>query len=135
MNDRHYFNIFEEFKEECPGLVEKVERWTVEGSNSIRLYFNDGTKNVFIGSGGGFRPIHYNDGSAYDFKRDFCNVLNEKMHVHEYTQQSLANALGVRQSTIGSYLKRERIPKANVVAKMAELFNCTTDELINFRNR
>lgn len=132
MNDKYYQKIFDEFKEECPGLVSKVDRWAIEGTNSIRLYFDDGTKNVFVSGGGGLRPIRHNDGSEYDFKRDFCNVLNEKMHVHEYTQQSLAYALGVDQSTIGNYLRRERIPKANIIAKMAKVFNCSTDELINF---
>ena len=132
MNKKHYIKIFEDFKEECPSLVSKVDHWDVEGDNSIRVYFTDGTVNIYNYILKGLMPVHQNDGTEEDWRRDFRDKLVEKMADCDYTQQELAYATGISQTMIGRYLNKQSIPSGYVVAKLAKALHCSPDELIWF---
>lgn len=132
MNKKHYIKIFEDFKEECPSLVSKVDHWDVEGANSIRVYFKDGTVNIYNYILKGLMPVHQNDGTEEDWRRDFRDKLVEKMADCDYTQQELAYATGISQTMIGRYLNKQSMPSGYVVAKLAKALHCSPDELIWF---
>lgn len=134
MSKSHYRMIYEEFKDECPGLVRAVDRWVVEGLNSIRIYFKDGTKAVYNCVNQGLRPVLSNDGSEADWKRDFRDALVEKMFDYQYNQHTLAKAIGVSQVTISKWLNKAAVPNAYAICKLAKLFNCTPNDLIWFKN-
>ena len=130
MNKKHYIKIFEDFKEECPSLVSKVDHWNAEGANSIRVYFKDGTVNIYNYILKGLMPVHQNDGTEEDWRRDFRDKLVEKMADCDYTQQELAYATGISQTMIGRYLNKQSMPSGYVVAKLAKALHCSPDELI-----
>ena len=132
MNKKHYDKIFEDFKEECPSLVSKVDHWDAEGANSIRVYFKDGTVNIYNYILKGLMPVHQNDGTEEDWRRDFRDKLVEKMADCDYTQQELAYATGISQTMIGRYLNKQSMPSGYVVAKLAKALHCSPDELIWF---
>ena len=132
MNKKHYIKIFEDFKEECPSLVSKVDHWNAEGANSIRVYFKDGTVNIYNYILKGLMPVHQNDGTEEDWRRDFRDKLVEKMADCDYTQQELAYATGISQTMIGRYLNKQSMPSGYVVAKLAKALHCSPDELIWF---
>lgn len=132
MNKKHYIKIFEDFKEECPSLVSKVDHWNVEGDNSIRVYFTDGTVNIYNYILKGLMPVHQNDGTEEDWRRDFRDKLVEKMADCDYTQRELAYATGISQTMIGRYLNKQSMPSGYVVAKLAKALHCSPDELIWF---
>lgn len=132
MKNKHYDKIFEDFEEECPGLVSKVDHWDVEGGNSIRVYFTDGTVNIYNYILKGLMPVHQNDGTEEDWRRDFRDKLVEKMADCDYTQQELAYATGISQTMIGRYLNKQSMPSGYVVAKLAKALHCSPDELIWF---
>ena len=132
MNKKHYIKIFEDFKEECPSLVSKVDHWDAEGANSIRVYFKDGTVNIYNYILKGLMPVHQNDGTEEDWRRDFRDKLVEKMADCDYTQQELAYATGISQTMIGRYLNKQSMPSGYVVAKLAKALHCSPDELIWF---
>ena len=132
MKNKHYVKIFEDFKEECPSLVSKVDHWNAEGANSIRVYFKDGTVNIYNYILKGLMPVHQNDGTEEDWRRDFRDKLVEKMADCDYTQQELAYATGISQTMIGRYLNKQSMPSGYVVAKLAKALHCSPDELIWF---
>ena len=132
MNKKHYDKIFEDFKEECPGLVSKVDHWDAEGTNTIKIYFKNGTVNIYNYILKGLMPVHQNDGTEEDWRRDFRDKLVEKMADCDYTQQELAYATGISQTMIGRYLNKQSMPSGYVVAKLAKALHCSPDELIWF---
>ena len=90
MNKKHYIKIFEDFKEECPGLVSKVDRWDAEGDNRIRVYFKDGTVDIYNYILKGLRSVRPNDGTEDDWRREFIDTLVEKMADCDDPQEALA---------------------------------------------
>lgn len=57
--------------------------------------------------------------------------FREKMGI---TQEKLANLMNLGKSTIGCYENNIRTPDIEKVKKMAEIFNCSTDELLGMDN-
>lgn len=53
--------------------------------------------------------------------------LLKKRDMREY---ELANAIGVRDVSVSRYVTGERMPKANIVARMADALNTTTDYIL-----
>lgn len=47
-----------------------------------------------------------------------------------YTQHTLAEKLGVSPAAVAMWETGERIPRASTLAKMAELFGCSMDDLM-----
>lgn len=46
------------------------------------------------------------------------------------TQNELAKLLNVKQNTISQWELGIRVPRADFLLKLAEIFNCTVDELL-----
>lgn len=49
---------------------------------------------------------------------------------HKYTQETFAEALGINRPSVGAYEEGRADPRLNTLAKMAELFSVSVDELI-----
>ncbi len=45
------------------------------------------------------------------------------------TQSEISAAIGVAQNTISNWENGERMPSTNMLPKIAEILNCTIDEL------
>lgn len=62
----------------------------------------------------------------------FVERLNELMIDNGLTSPQLAQAIGVRKSTIYRYLKAERLPGVDIIIKLADALDCSIDFLLGF---
>lgn len=60
--------------------------------------------------------------------------LKELREKAGYSQQSFANAIGVKQSTVGNWEAGAREPKLEVMQKLADFFGVSVDYLIGRDN-
>lgn len=61
-----------------------------------------------------------------NFIKNLSNLLEEE----GITQRELAEKIGVTEVTISRYLSGERNPRIEIVSKIANFFNVTTDYLL-----
>ena len=61
---------------------------------------------------------------------DFADNMRALMARRGWNQKQAANAIGVRQSNVGRWLKRETAPSMPVLVKIAETFGVSLDELV-----
>ncbi len=61
---------------------------------------------------------------------DFGNRLKKLRLQEGYTQQQLANRLGVTKSVVSYYELQERYPSPEVLTKLATIFHVSTDYLL-----
>lgn len=61
----------------------------------------------------------------------FVDNLRKKMKEYDYSQERLAKALDIAPSTISMWLACKNMPRFDMLDKMAQLFNCTTADLIS----
>lgn len=64
----------------------------------------------------------------------FCHILKRLRKEKGYTQQELANILGVGKSTISMYEVGERVPDYDMLAKIAQVFNVDINILFGASN-
>lgn len=62
--------------------------------------------------------------------KKFVEVLIELMEEKDMTQVQLANLIGTTNVTISRYISGERNPRIEIVTKIAEVFNVSTDYLL-----
>ena len=62
---------------------------------------------------------------------DFGNRLKELRKQYNLTQKQLADKLGITKSVVSYYELSERCPSPEILVKLAEIFNTTTDYLLN----
>lgn len=61
----------------------------------------------------------------------FSKILGELMTEHALTQLELADALGVRQSTIHSWLFDNRLPSFHYIRLVCDYFDVSADMIID----
>lgn len=69
---------------------------------------------------------------------DFGKILKEKRKENGYSQEYLAEKIGVSRVNISNYELGLKVPSLAVMWKLADFLNCSIDELIgrkNFVNR
>ncbi|MBE6546537.1 MAG: helix-turn-helix transcriptional regulator [Ruminococcaceae bacterium] len=66
---------------------------------------------------------------------DFGNTLKKLRLQEGYTQQQLADKLGVTKSVISYYELQERYPSPDVLIRMAYIFHVTTDYLLGLTHK
>ena len=135
MKSSYHKKIFESYLEESPTSVDRIDRWEKYGSNSVKIFYKDGTKAVYHKMMRTLRGIRKNNGSASDWQRDFRDELVERMYDCGYTQQTLSEKIGISQQTMSKYLNKESIPSGYVLSKMADALHCSMDDIGRFSNR
>lgn len=63
----------------------------------------------------------------------FGDVLRKKREERGMTQTDLAQRIGITQQSINSYETGFKIPPLRVVVAAADVFRCSTDEMIGRR--
>ena len=61
---------------------------------------------------------------------DFGKILRRKREERNLTQADVAERIGVSRQNVDSYESGYKIPPMRVVVATADLFNCSTDEMI-----
>lgn len=57
--------------------------------------------------------------------------IKEKRESAKLTQEELGNMLGVNRSTVAMWEAGEAMPRADKLPILAEIFNCSIDELFD----
>ncbi len=57
-------------------------------------------------------------------------VIAERRNELNLTQFDVAKLLGVDRSTVAKWETSQSLPRAELLPKLAEILNCTTDELL-----
>ena len=135
MKSSYHKKIFESYLEESPNSVDRIDHWEKYGSNSVKIFYKDGTKAVYHKMMRTLRGIRKNNGSVSDWQRDFRDELVERMYDCGYTQQTLAAKIGISQQTMSNYLNKDSVPSGYVLSKMADALHCSMDDIGRFSNR
>lgn len=64
----------------------------------------------------------------------FGDILKRKREESRMTQADLAQRIGTTQQNINSYETGYKVPPLRVVVAAADLFRCSTDEMIGRRD-
>ena len=64
---------------------------------------------------------------------EFGDILRRKREAYRMTQADLAERLGVSRQNINSYETGYKVPPLRVVVAAADVFSCSTDEMIGRR--
>ena len=67
-----------------------------------------------------------------DWKKEFARILKRTIHLSGMTQGEFADRIGISQSTISKYMRRQSIPSAYVLKTMARFLKLDLDYLCNF---
>ena len=70
--------------------------------------------------------------SEEDWKKEFARILKRTIHLSGMTQGEFADRIGISQSTISKYMRRQSIPSAYVLKTMARVLKLDLDYLCNF---
>lgn len=70
--------------------------------------------------------------SEQEWRVLFVKGVRKRLVDLDMTQGKLADILGVSRANISNYMVGRSSPPAYIIVGMAEVFGCTTDELINF---
>jgi transcriptional regulator with XRE-family HTH domain len=68
-----------------------------------------------------------------DKNNDIGNVIKSFREIRHMSQSKLAEQLGVSQRNVSYYESGERTPPADVLKKLAAIFNITIDELVGVK--
>ncbi|MCX4289820.1 MAG: helix-turn-helix transcriptional regulator [Duncaniella sp.] len=63
----------------------------------------------------------------------FGDILRQKREERRMTQTDLAERIGTTQQNINSYETGYKVPPLRVVVAAADVFRCSTDEMIGRR--
>ncbi|MBP3591826.1 MAG: helix-turn-helix transcriptional regulator [Clostridia bacterium] len=66
---------------------------------------------------------------------DFGNRLKQLRLREGYTQQQLADKLGVTKSVVSYYELQERYPSPDILIRLAHIFRVTTDFLLGLEHK
>lgn len=67
-----------------------------------------------------------------DWKKEFARILKRTIHLSGMTQGEFADRIGISQSTISKYMRRQSIPSAYVLKTIARVLKLDLDYLCNF---
>lgn len=65
-------------------------------------------------------------------KMSFANNLTELRKYHDYSQEKLAEMIGVSRQTLSKYETGEALPDIEKCKLLADVFSVSMDELINY---
>lgn len=63
------------------------------------------------------------------------NNIREKRKQADLTQEQLAKALAIDRSTVAKWESGESMPRAQILPKLAEILECTIDEIFKVKEQ
>lgn len=73
--------------------------------------------------------------SELEWMEIFGDNLRSLLEEKGYSQRDLANAIGVSESTVSSYINKQKIPGVKALINIAYEFDLTMNELMDFGDR
>ena len=134
MSASYHEHIFDSYINEYPEVLSRIDHWAKHNSNSIMIFYKDGSRGIYHMMMKGLRSARRDDGSEAELRRHFRDELVEWMYDRGYTQQTLAKAAGISQRAMSKYLNKEAMPSGYVIYKLAKALKCTPNDLIWFKD-
>jgi DNA-binding XRE family transcriptional regulator len=128
-----YESIFQDFQLYAKPLADRTVRWEPMGKHSIKAFLNDGRIIQFNGLMRTYRSIVVDDNAEWTeelFRKKFAINLAGLMYENGYTQDIMAEALGISRKMLYRYLHREATPSAYTMTKIARLLDCNVSDLL-----
>ena len=132
VNDK-YQDIFEQFKIYNQDLLDRVDEWESMGKNSIKVFLNNGDVyqfNSIMKTRRWINPEDSDDMTEMIFRKRFANNLAMFMYENGYTQETFCEEIGLSRMSLHKYLNKKATPSGYILTKIANLFGCTVDDLI-----
>lgn len=63
----------------------------------------------------------------------FGDILKELLERHGMTQRDFSQILGITPAALGNYIHNKREPDFNILLKISDYFNVSTDFLLNHK--
>lgn len=133
MGINKYESIFQDFQTYAKVFADRTVRWEPMGKYSIRAYLDNGEIVQYNGMMRSFRRIQIDENAEWTeelFRKKFAINLAGMMYESGYTQDLLAEELGISRRMLYKYLHREATPNAYTLTKIARLFKCSPDDLL-----
>ena len=70
-----------------------------------------------------------------ELMKTFGDNLKSLLDEWGYTQQELADMIGVSKATISYYIQGKRMPSLKALINIGHVLNCDVDDLIDFDDR
>ena len=137
MNDRHYSEIFNDFKLHHPYMVNDVDSFRPRGEMGIRITMQNGTRYDYDIVTRGVRMVKtFVANDIRDITDEYCRSalaynLSERMAIKGYSQHTLAEDTGLSKGSIYNYLNQKATATSTALRRMARALDCTVDELLN----
>ena len=129
MNSDFYESIFRQYEVENRYEAANVDHWEPYGKYQIKLYTEDGTVKIYHAMMHMTRTLFENDHSDKAIMREFSNNLTIKMVETGMTQKEIANATGISQGAISSYIRKTSTPSLTAAVRIADALGCDVRDL------
>lgn len=73
--------------------------------------------------------------SEVEWLEIFGDNLLDMLDEANMTQRELADATGLSESTISKYIHKQAVPGVKALVNIANVLNCSMDDLIDFGDR
>lgn len=138
MKRKSYQPIFREFLCMCPYVRNDISKWYKFEEYEIIIELKDGSAYRYDSLNKAFkwapspkeftRPPRNEDEWRYRFSRRLYN----KIISEGYNQDAIAYETGISPGAISKYINGDMVPTVYKLQKIADVLNCTVDDLIYF---
>lgn len=73
--------------------------------------------------------------TEWEWLNNFSDSLKSELEYAGMTQRDLADAAGLSEAAISSYIHKKKIPTVKSVVNICQVLGIYTDDLINFEKR
>lgn len=118
-----------------PEIADDIQSWYTSGDWEITLKLKDGRKWIFDGRDNVLIRIRDDDIAQEEYVQEFSRRLNRKMRDAGIGTDELGERLGVSRATVSRYLNGHTIPSGYVIMRIAQILQCSTNELFDIWER
>ena len=137
INTKWYDDIFKDFKNYHPYMIEDVKSVRPRGEIGIRIEMRDGSKYDYDMNTKGIRRVKdfliSNDVEITDeWCRDsFAYHLIEQMGAKGFTQETLSKSSGIAKGSINKYIHKQSTPSMTALRRIAKALDCSIADLLD----
>ena len=137
IDTKWYDEIFEDFKNQHPYMIQEVKSVRPRGDIGIRIETYDGSRYDYDMNTKGIRRVkNFYRSNSKDITDEWCRNsflyhLTEQMGLKGFTQETLAKYSGVAKGSINKYLHKQATPSMTALRKIAEALECSIADLLD----
>lgn len=125
-------DLYLDILESNPDLKnKKIKACTAINLYTLIILYENGQRELFDLYNHTRRYIDYESDmlTTEETRKEFKYILSRLMDIFGYSQDDLSEKLNVSRKTIARYLSGQSLPGYLILKRLADLFNCTVDDL------